>query len=60
MDIGIGGPREDEKSNGRAEAAEESWDEAVFLDAQAILHDVGFDVEVEVGDIDRDTDETSD
>ena len=60
MDIGIGGPREDEESNGRAEAAKESGDEAVFLDAKAILPDIGFDIEIEVGDIDCDTDETSD
>ena len=60
MDIGIGRPGEDEEADGRAEAAKESGDQAVFLDPEAVFHDVGYDVEVKVGDVDCHADETGD
>ena len=56
MDVGVGGPSEDEKSDRDAKAGKKSGDETVFLCSQTILDDIWLEIEVHVRTIDDDTD----
>ena len=58
MDVGVGGPSEDEESNRDAEASEDGGHEAMFLRSQTILENVGLEIKVDVGTVDDDTKHT--
>ena len=51
VDIRTRRPREEEQADGRAEDGEERGLQPGFLGAQAVLHYVGVEPEVEVGDV---------
>jgi hypothetical protein len=60
VDVLAGSPAEDEEADGGEEDGGEGGDEARFLGAEAVLGDVGLEVVEEVGDVDGDTEDTSD
>ena len=60
MDARIGGPREQEQANGRAERGEDCRNEAMLLGAEAAFHDVRDEVPVQVGAVGSDADATGD
>lgn len=49
--VGPCGPGEDEEAHGWQEGSDEGGHEAVFLGAESVRHDVGDEVEVEIGDV---------
>ncbi len=59
-EVGARGPGEDEEADGGQEGADEGGDEAVFLRAEPVRHDVRDEVEVEVGDVDCRSDAAGD
>ncbi len=59
-EVGPCGPGEDEEADGGQEGSDEGGYEAVFLRAEPVRHDVGDEVEVQVGDVDCRSDAAGD
>lgn len=59
-EVGAGGPGEDEEADGREEGRDERGHETVLLRAEPVRHDVGYEVEVEIGDVDERSDGAGD
>ncbi len=57
MDVGVRRPGEEEEADGGAEHREEGGLQSRFLRPEAVFLDVGDQVEVEVGHVDRDPDQ---